>query len=306
MPPSTATPTLMGAHMSAAGGMHKAIDRAVDLHMTALQVFTKSNRQWKSKPRDPGDLQKWRDRRQGPAPLPVVSHASYLINLAGPKPDIQAKSRAGLADELERAAVLGIPNVVLHPGAHMGDGAATGIARAAAIVNEVYAERPHLQATRLLFEVMAGQGTVIGRNLAELAALLSLTRDAAHTGICLDTCHLFAAGYEIRTREGYDSLMAEIDATVGTDAVHCWHFNDSKGDLGSHVDRHEHIGEGRIGTSAFAFILNDATWSHIPKLLETPKTVERTSDLKNMQALGSLLDNPDRIPPGLMEEQAPA
>ena len=306
MPPSTATPTLMGAHMSAAGGMHKAIDRAVDLHMTALQVFTKSNRQWKSKPRDPGDLQKWRDRRQGPAPLPVVSHASYLINLAGPKPDIQAKSRAGLADELERAAVLGIPNVVLHPGAHMGDGAATGIARAAAIVNEVYAERPHLQATRLLFEVMAGQGTVIGRNLAELAALLSLTRDAAHTGICLDTCHLFAAGYEIRTREGYDSLMAEIDATVGTDAVHCWHFNDSKGDLGSHVDRHEHIGEGRIGTSAFAFILNDATWSHIPKLLETPKTVERTSDLKNMQALGSLLDNPDRIPPGLIEEQAPA
>ena len=306
MPPSTATPTLMGAHMSAAGGMHKAIDRAVDLHMTALQVFTKSNRQWKSKPRDPGDLQKWRDRRQGPAPLPVVSHASYLINLAGPKPDIQAKSRAGLADELERAAVLGIPNVVLHPGAHMGDGAATGIARAAAIVNEVYAERPHLQATRLLFEVMAGQGTVIGRNLAELAALLSLTRDAAHTGICLDTCHLFAAGYEIRTREGYDSLMAEIDATVGTDAVHCWHFNDSKGDLGSHVDRHEHIGEGRIGTSAFAFILNDATWSHIPKLLETPKTVERTSDLKNMQALGSLLDHPDRIPPGLMEEQAPA
>lgn len=306
MPPSTATPTLMGAHMSAAGGMHKAIDRAVDLHMTALQVFTKSNRQWKSKPRDPGDLQKWRDRRQGPAPLPVVSHASYLINLAGPKPDIQAKSRAGLADELERAAVLGIPNVVLHPGAHMGDGAATGIARAAAIVNEVYADRPHLQATRLLFEVMAGQGTVIGRNLAELAALLSLTRDAAHTGICLDTCHLFAAGYEIRTREGYDSLMAEIDATVGTDAVHCWHFNDSKGDLGSHVDRHEHIGEGRIGTSAFAFILNDATWSHIPKLLETPKTVERTSDLKNMQALGSLLDNPDRIPPGLMEEQAPA
>ena len=306
MPPSTATPTLMGAHMSAAGGMHKAIDRAVDLHMTALQVFTKSNRQWKSKPRDPGDLQKWRDLRQGPAPLPVVSHASYLINLAGPKPDIQAKSRAGLADELERAAALGIPNVVLHPGAHMGDGAEAGIARAAAIVNEVYAERPHLQATRLLFEVMAGQGTVIGRNLAELAALLSLTRDAAHTGICLDTCHLFAAGYEIRTREGYDSLMAEIDATVGTDAVHCWHFNDSKGDLGSHVDRHEHIGEGRIGTSAFAFILNDATWSHIPKLLETPKTVERTSDLKNMQALGSLLDNPDRIPPGLMEEQAPA
>lgn len=306
MPPTTATPTLMGAHMSAAGGMHKAIDRAVDLHMTALQVFTKSNRQWKSKPRDPGDLQKWRDRRQGPAPLPVVSHASYLINLAGPKPDIQAKSRAGLADELERAAALGIPNVVLHPGAHMGDGAEAGIARAAAIVNEVYAERPHLQATRLLFEVMAGQGTVIGRNLAELAALLSLTRDAAHTGICLDTCHLFAAGYEIRTREGYDSLMAEIDATVGTDAVHCWHFNDSKGDLGSHVDRHEHIGEGRIGTSAFAFILNDATWSHIPKLLETPKTVERTSDLKNMQALGSLLDNPDRIPPGLMEEQAPA
>ncbi len=305
MPNSATTPTLMGAHVSAAGGMHKAIDRAVDLHMTALQVFTKSNRQWKSKPLDSGDIQKWQDRRQGPASLPAVSHASYLINLAGPKPDIQAKSKTGLADELERAAALGIPDVVLHPGAHMGDGAEAGIARAAAIVNEVYASRPHLRATRLLFEVMAGQGTVIGRNLAELADLLALTRDAANTGICLDTCHLFAAGYEIRTRDGYDRLMAEIDATVGMNAVHCWHFNDSKGDLGSHVDRHEHIGEGRIGEAAFAFILNDATWSHIPKLLETPKTVERTSDLKNMQALGSLLDNPERLPPGLMEEQAP-
>lgn len=305
MPNSATAPALMGAHVSAAGGMHKAIDRAVDLHMTALQVFTKSNRQWKSKPLDPGDIQKWQDCQQGPAPLPIVSHASYLINLAGPKPDVQAKSRAGLEDELERAAALGIPDVVLHPGAHMGDGAEAGIARAATIVNEIYASRPHLQTTRLLFEVMAGQGTVIGRSLAELAELLSLTRDAANTGICLDTCHLFAAGYEIRTREGYGSLMAEIDATVGAEAVHCWHFNDSKGDLGSHVDRHEHIGEGRIGESAFAFILNDATWSHIPKLLETPKTVERTSDLKNMQALGSLLDNPARIPPGLMEEQAP-
>ena len=305
MPHSATTPALMGAHVSAAGGMHKAIDRAVDLHMTALQVFTKSNRQWKSKPLDPGDIQKWQDRRQGPTSLPTVSHASYLINLAGPKPDVQAKSRAGLEDELERAAALGIPDVVLHPGAHMGDGAEAGIARAAAIVNEVYARRPHLRATRLLFEVMAGQGTVIGRDLAELAELLSLTRDAAHTGICLDTCHLFAAGYEIRTRDGYDRLMSEIDATVGLDAVRCWHFNDSKGDLGSHVDRHEHIGKGRIGESAFAFILNDATWSHIPKLLETPKTVERTSDLKNMQALGSLLDNPEQLPPGLMEEQAP-
>ena len=305
MSDSTTMPALMGAHVSAAGGMHKAIDRAVDLHMTALQVFTKSNRQWKSKPLDPGDIQKWQARRQGPTPLPVVSHASYLINLAGSKPDVQAKSRAGLADELERAAALGITDVVLHPGAHMGDGPEAGVARAAAIVNEVYASRPHLQATRLLFEVMAGQGTVIGRSLAELAELLSLTRDAANTGICLDTCHLFAAGYEIRTRDGYDRLMAEIDDTVGLAAVRCWHFKDSKGDLGSHIDRHEHIGQGRIGESAFTFILNDAAWSHIPKLLETPKTVERTSDLKNMQALGSLLDNPDRIPPGLMEDRVP-
>ena len=303
---SAPAPALLGAHVSAAGGMHKAIDRAVDLHMTALQVFTKSNRQWKAKPLAPGDIRKWQDFQQGPAPLPAVAHASYLINLAGPKPDVQAKSRAGLADELERAAALGITDVVLHPGAHMGTGPEAGIARAAAAVNEVYAGRPHLQATRLLFEVMAGQGTVIGRNLAELADLLALTRDTANTGICLDTCHLFAAGYEIRTRDGYDSLMTELDGTVGVDAVHCWHFNDSKGDLGSRVDRHEHIGKGHIGETAFGFILNDATWSHIPKLLETPKTVERTSDLKNMQALGSLLDNPDRIPPGLMEEPAPA
>ncbi len=292
----------IGAHLSVAGGIHKAVARAEDLHMTAVQVFTRNNRRWESPPLTPAAVQQWHEHVAASSLHAVVSHASYLINLAAPEEDKWQQSRRALHDELERACLLGIPHVVLHPGAHRDQGVQAGMERVAIAVNAIYAEHPHLQNTRLLFEIMAGQGTVLGRSFQELGQLLEQTADQAHVGVCLDTCHAFAAGYDLRNREGYEAMMQECSREIGLDAVHCWHLNDSKGTLGSHVDRHQHLGQGELGQEIFGLILNDPRWRHHPLLLETPKTVERESDLRNMQVLGSLIRDPRRIPPGLMEE----
>ena len=218
---------------------------------------------------------------------------------------IQIKSRLGLRDELQRAYLLGIPQVVLHPGAHKGTGPEAGIKRIAESVRVTYGEHPELADTRLLFEIMAGQGTVIGRNPAELGQLLQQLEGEATVGVCMDTCHAFAAGFDLRTPAGYADFMEQCDRDFGLAAVGCWHLNDSKGTLGSHRDRHQHLGAGELGLAPFACILNDSRWFETPLLLETPKTIERTSDLKNMQVLGDLLTDPLRVPTGLMAEELP-
>ncbi len=295
-------PAQIGAHLSVAGGLHQAVDRAVDLHMTAVQIFTKSNRRWQDRPLTQTAITAWRARFAESGLAAAVAHASYLINLAAPEPLIQTRSRLGLQDELQRAHLLGIPQVVLHPGAHKGTGPAAGLQRIAEAVRVTYGEHPELVNTRLLFEIMAGQGTVIGRNPAELGQLLQQLEGEATVGVCLDTCHAFAAGFDLRTPECYADFMAQCDRDFGLAAVGGWHLNDSKGTLGSHRDRHQHLGQGELGTVPFACILNDPRWCETPLLLETPKTLERTSDLKNMQVLGSLLADSRRVPAGLMAE----
>ncbi len=292
----------IGAHLSVAGGLHKAVARAVDLHMTAVQIFTKNNRRWQAPPLSPDAVQQWRECFAASPLQAVVSHASYLINLAAPEHDKWEQSRVALQDELERACLLGIPLVVLHPGAHRGQGPAAGIKRVATAVNAIYAAHPHLHNTRLLFELMAGQGTVLGSSLSELGQLLQQTAAQATVGICLDTCHAFAAGYDLRSEQGYEAMMQECSREVGLDAIYCWHLNDSKGGLGSRIDRHQHVGEGELGRAPFSFILNDPRWFHHPLLLETPKTIARESDLRNMQTLGTLIQAIQRVPPGLMDE----
>lgn len=296
----------IGAHLSVAGGVHTAIARATDLHMSAVQVFTRNNRQWRARPLAPDSIRQWRAQFAASGLQAAVSHASYLINLAAQEKDVQRQSRAALQDELLRAHSLGIPFVVLHPGAHKGAGPEAGIQRIAAAVNDVYAAHPRLADTQLLFEIMAGQGTVIGRSTDELGQLVRQTSARAHVGVCLDSCHAFAAGYDLRTQPGYEAFLRACDQAFGLDAVRCWHLNDSQGALGSHRDRHQHVGEGELGAAPFRFILNDPRWFDRPLLLETPKTIARASDLRNMQVLGSLIADPRRIPPGLMEEPRPA
>lgn len=293
----------IGAHLSIAGGMHKAVARALDLHMTAVQVFTKTNRQWRAKPFTEEDIAAWRDDFAESGLTAAVSHASYLINLASPAEKTQNQSREALVTELRRAHQLGIPQVVLHPGAHMKTGPAAGTRRIAEAVRAAFGEHPELAGTRLLFELMAGQGTVLGRSTSELGTLLRELEGEATVGVCLDTCHAFAAGYDLRTPAGYEDFLSCCEQDFGLSAVGCWHLNDSRHDLGSCRDRHEHLGQGALGEEPFGYILNDRRWFDTPLLLETPKTVERVSDLRNMQVLGRLLTDPRRVPAGLMEEE---
>jgi len=229
----------------------------------------------------------------------AVSHASYLINLASPKDPLWEKSQRAHEDELRRAHVYGIRHVVLHPGAHTGSGAEAGMARIADALNRVHAATPECDGTLTLLELMAGQGTVIGRNFAELRQVIELVEEKERVGVCLDTCHAFAAGYDLRGEVGYAAMMKEIAAEIGLDAVKCLHFNDSKGGLASHRDRHTHIGQGEIGVEGFRLFLNDPRWDGIPMLLETPKKEDLADDVKNLARLCELVEDKARIPAGL-------
>jgi deoxyribonuclease IV len=293
---------LLGAHMSIAGGVSHALNRAASVGSNAVQVFTKNNRQWKGPSIDADDVARWDTE------LPVrhieasVSHASYLINMASPKDDLWEKSLLAHQDEIERAHAYGIPYVVVHPGAHTGSGVEAGIARVAAALNRIHAATPDCTDTMTLLELMAGQGTTLGRSFGELRQIIDLVENQSRVAICADTCHAFAAGYDITTPDGYQATLEELDAELGLDALKVWHLNDSKSALGSNVDRHTHIGEGEIGETAFSFILNDARWDGIPMLLETPKKEDLKDDVRNLARLCTLVDDANRIPPGLKNQ----
>lgn len=288
--------------MSIAGGVSHALDRAASVGSNAVQVFTKNNRQWKGPHINAEDVVRWDEEMPASHIEATVSHASYLINMASPKDDLWEKSLLAYQDEIERAHAYGIPRVVVHPGAHTGSGAEAGIARIAAALNRVHEATPDCTDTMTLLEVMAGQGTTLGRNFGELRQIIDQVEDQSRVAVCADTCHAFAAGYDISTADGYEATLAELDNGLGFDALKVWHFNDSKGALGSHLDRHTHIGEGEIGDSAFGFILNDPRWNGIPMLLETPKKEDLQDDVKNLARLCALVDDAGRIPPGLNEK----
>lgn len=290
---------MLGAHMSIAGGVSQALSRATSIGSNAVQVFTKNNRQWQGPPIDGEDVARWADEMPAAGIAYAVSHASYLINLASPQDPLWEKSRRAHEDELRRAQAYGIPHVVLHPGAHTGSGADAGIARIADALNRIHAATPECGDTLTLLELMAGQGTVIGRSFGELRQVIELVEEKERVAICLDTCHAFAAGYDIRDEAGYGAMMAEIAVEVGLDAIKCLHFNDSKGGLASHKDRHTHIGEGEIGADGFRLFLNDPRWDGIAMLLETPKKEDLADDVRNLATLCALVDDPARVPPGL-------
>lgn len=290
---------LLGAHMSIAGGVSRALDRASSVGSNAVQVFTKNNRQWQGPAIDDADVARWTEQMPVQGICSAVSHASYLINLASSNDDLWEKSVAAHLDELRRAHAYSIPFVVLHPGAHTGSGPEAGLRRVAEALNRIHAEVPGCSDTLTLLELMAGQGTTLGRNFGELRTIIAQVEDRARVAICADTCHAFAAGYDLRTPCGYDALLEELERELGLGALRVWHLNDSKGVLGSHVDRHTHIGEGEIGEEAFGRILNDVRWRGIPMLLETPKDADLKDDVKNLGRLCALVNDGERVPPGL-------
>lgn len=289
----------LGAHMSIAGGVSYALERAASVKSNSVQVFTKNNRQWQGPPLAQADVDRWYEQKPIHYIGDAVSHASYLINLASPQDPLWEKSLAAHQDELQRACAYGIPHVVLHPGSHTGSGTEAGIDRIAAALNRIHAATPECANTLTLLELMAGQGATIGGSISELRRVIDQVDDRSRVGICMDTCHAFAAGYDLRTRDGYDAMLEELDRELGLAVLKCWHFNDSKGELGSHLDRHVHIGEGAIGLEGFRFVLNDARWDGIPMLLETPKEDDLKEDLMNLQRLCALVEDPARIPLGL-------
>ena len=282
---TTADRLLLGAHISIAGGVHKAIARGQALGCTAIQVFTRNNVRWTARPLAPEEVERFRAAWADSAIGPIIAHANYLIDLGNPDRERVRRSRETLTDELRRAHALGIPWVVLHPGTHGGRGEAEGLERIARGLNAVLAETAGL-ASGILLETSAGQGTALGHRFEHLAWLLERSQPRERLGVCLDTCHLFAAGYDIRTPAAWRRTMGEFDRVVGLDAVETIHLNDSKRHLGSRVDRHAHIGRGEIGLEAFRLFLREPRFASVPKFIETPK--EDDWDRRNLATLRRL------------------
>ncbi|MCH7813253.1 MAG: deoxyribonuclease IV [Planctomycetes bacterium] len=259
-----------GSHLSVAGGLDRAVASAVELSLGSLQVFTANQRQWSPKTPDARAIRAFRSAVRRAKIGPVVSHASYLINLATGDRQNRTQSIRALGAELDRCAALGIKLCVVHPGAHLGDGVEAGIRRIAEALDEIYAARPACKVKTLL-ETTAGQGTSIGHRFEHLAEIIDRADCARHLAVCVDTCHIHAAGYVITTRAGYDKTMTELIACVGRSRIRCLHLNDSKPPRGSRVDRHEHIGRGTIKAAGFRNVVNDTRLAGLPGILETPK-----------------------------------
>lgn len=280
-----------GSHMSTSGGVDLALGRAEELELQSCQIFSKNERQWKAKPLDPTVVERFRLEAERTGISKLVVHDSYLINLASPKRDIREKSLAAFRDELERCDILGIPYLVTHPGAHTGSGFEAGIQQFASSLNEVHESIPDIQALTLL-ETTAGQGTTLGRSFGEIAAIIDQVEAKERVGVCLDTCHIFAAGYDYRTPELYARMMQEFDSTIGLDRLKVIHLNDSRFPLGSNRDRHHHIGEGEIGLEGFRQFVNDPRLAGIPGILETEKDPDGEHDRRNLTTLRELVASP--------------
>ena len=281
---------MFGAHLSIAGGLHNALLRAEELGCETTQIFTKNQQQWHCSPLTPICIQLWQQHARRLKFKKTVSHDSYLINLAAINETFLRQSIDLFAEELTRCAQLGIPYLVTHPGAHMGEGEAKGLAKIIAALDEVHGRVPDTGVLTCL-EITAGQGSSLGYKLEHLAEIIEHVGAPKRLAVCLDTAHLFAAGYDFRGRK-YAKFRNELDKTVGLKRVKVLHLNDSKKDLGSRVDRHDHIGHGKIGLEGFKPFVRDEAFAKVPKILETPKEKDphgRDWDQINLEKLRSLL-----------------
>lgn len=279
---------LLGAHMSIAGGVHTAVERALSIGCTTMQMFVKNNNQWRGKRLTTEDISTYKKLLQESSIGPVVVHDTYLINLCATDKSILRKSRAALKDELNRSEILGAEYLNFHPGSHRGAGERDGIKKIAESLNLVHEQTRGCHVKSVL-ETTAGQGTAVGYLFEHLREIIDLVEEHQRMAVCVDTCHVFAAGYDIVTDAGYERTFRDFDAIVGLDRLVAFHVNDAKRELGSRVDRHEHIGKGRIGKAGFRLLMNDDRFRNVPKILETPKGPEMKEDVRNMRVLRNLV-----------------
>ncbi len=280
---------LLGAHTSTSDGVSRSVDLAEKLSFTAMQIFTKNNNRWFQKPIEEKEIETFKSKLKNSKIKFVVSHDSYLINLCGTDKEILKKSRIALLDELERCELLEIPHLNFHPGSHLGAGEDDGIKFIAESINIVHDKTKGYKVSSML-ETTAGQGTAIGYRFEQLQQIIELVEQKERMTVCIDTAHVFAAGYDIKDPKNFKKVIQEFDNIIGLDRLKCFHMNDSKKEFGSRVDRHEHIGKGFIGEEGFSNIMNDKRLKKIPKILETPKGKEYLEDIENLKVLQSLIN----------------
>ncbi len=277
-----------GAHMSISGGLALAFDRLEQVAGEALQIFTVNQRQWQPKQPTPEEVEAFKTRWRKTPEIQVASHDSYLVNLASPKAETAEKSIVAFTGELRRCAALAVPYVIMHPGSHLGEGVAEGLKRFTANLDRAIDAAETGNAVMVLLETTAGQGTNLGASFEELAIIIDKSAFPERLGVCYDTCHTFAAGYDIRTPETYASTMAEFDRLIGLARLKFFHLNDAIKGLGSRVDRHTHIGLGEIGLDGFRNLVNDPRFADHPMVLETPKSDDLHEDRENLERLRGL------------------
>lgn len=274
--------------MSIGGGAHAAIERACSIECSAMQIFVKNNMQWFARPLTKDEIRAFRDHAQRAQIAAAFAHANYLINLAATNPQFHANSLRALAEELTRADQLGLPFLVLHPGAHLGAGEEAGLNKIVGSIDHVFATIPKVK-TKIALETTAGQGSCLGERFEHLAYIIANVREPERLCVCLDTAHVFAAGYDLSNVASTKKTFAEFNRVVGLDRLAAIHVNDSKTARGSRVDRHEHIGKGQIGLEAFRFIMCNRRFAKVPKVLETPKGKDLKEDVENMRVLRGLI-----------------
>jgi deoxyribonuclease-4 len=280
---------LLGAHMSIAGGVGNALLEGKKVECDAIQIFTKSSRQWASKPYTREEIQQFEINRKETGIKSIIAHDSYLLNLGSSDSVLRARSVAAFIDELERCETLAVSNLVAHPGAHTGAGEAEGIKTIATSINEVHAACPGYK-VKITLEITAGQGSNLGYRFQHIGDIMDATTENDRLRVCFDTEHAFAAGYDIRTREVYERTFSEFDDAIGLEHLAAFHLNDSKKEFNSRVDRHEHIGKGFIGVEAFRLLMNDKRFWGLPMCLETPKGKDLKEDRENLTVLRGLLE----------------
>ncbi|MEA2030511.1 MAG: deoxyribonuclease IV [candidate division Zixibacteria bacterium] len=279
---------LFGAHESIAGGVHKSIERGKQATCDTIQIFNKSNSQWRAAKLKSEDIDEYFRLQEKLGVTVATSHTSYLINIASPNEALEEKSILSLKEEMERCKLLNIPNLVMHPGSHVGSGEEEGMIRISRNINKLF-DALNDNSVTLLLESTAGQGTNIGYLFEQLAQIIHLVEDKNHIGVCLDTCHIFSAGYELRNSKGYSKTIKDFDDIIGLEKLRIIHMNDSKKPFGEKKDRHEHIGQGYIGLEGFSNIVNDSRLKKIPMILETPKDKDLAEDIENLKVLRSLI-----------------